>query len=262
MGENLKAGTAIDGTDMRKKLADWFARPLGQYLLEREQRITGRLLERMFGYHILQIGAPADAVFFQDSPITHRILTRLEQEPEKTDCSLRCRADALPILADSMDVVILPHQLEYTDTPHKLLREIERILIGEGHLIVIGFNPWSLCGLWRLFLTWGDEPPWNGHFYGTSRIRDWFKLLELELIHTERFFYLPPVQRPGLVRRLRFLEKLGRYCWFYLGGIHIIVARKRVAPLTPLKVAWHTQRNTVTSGVTKPTARTREETRS
>ena len=243
---------------MRSQLTAWFERPLGRYLREQERRLTGRLLERMFGYHLLQIGVPSALALYQDSPITHRMLLRLEEEPREQDCSLYSRADALPILAGSMDVVILPHQLEYTDTPHRLLREIERILIGEGHLIIIGFNPWSLCGLWRLFLAWRDEAPWNGHFYTHARIKDWLSLLELELIHTERIFFLPPLQRPGLIRKLGFLEKLGRYCWSDLGGIHIMVARKHVAPLTPLKVNWHDRREAVASGVTRPTVRSQE----
>ncbi len=120
------------------------------------------------------------------------------------------------------------------------------------------FNPLSLCGLWRLFLFWRDRPPWNGRFYSHRRIRDWLSLLELEWIHTERLFYLPPVRQGGLIRKLGFLEKLGRYCWSYLGGVHIMVARKRVASLTPLKLAWQYRRNTVVSGFTKPTTRSRE----
>lgn len=258
MADNLKAALEKDSLTIREQLAKWFRQPSGRYLQSLEYRITARLLERMFGYHIVQIGAPSESSFYRASPITHKILIRMEQEPDIPECSLQCRADAVPILADTMDVVILPHQLEFTDTPHKLLREIERILIGEGYLIIIGFNPWSLCGLWRLSLSWRDQAPWNGRFYSHARIRDWLSLLDMEWVHTERVFYLPPIQQSGLIKKLGFLEKLGRYCWSYLGGVHIIVARKHVAPLTPLKLAWQRRRNAVVSGVTKPTTRSRE----
>lgn len=236
----------------------WFARLPGSDLVQQELRIMQRLLPRMFGYHIVQIGAAAAKPYYSDSPISHRMLLQVEDEGRMDGTSLQCSTDALPILAESMDVVMLPHTLEFTATPHKLLRECERILIEEGYLIIIGFNPWSLCGLWRLFLSWRGLPPWNGHFYSHKRIHDWLSLLDLELIRTERCFYRPPLQRTVLMRRLGFLEKLGGYCWSYFGGVHIMVARKRVVALTPLKVSWRSERRVIGAGVAEPSARIRE----
>lgn len=239
---------------VRAQLAAWFARPPGSLLAQLERQTMDRLLPRMFGYHIGQIGSIGAEPYYRHSPISHQLLLQVEEE-ENDAASLRCRTDALPIRAESMDVVILPHTLEFTEMPHRLLRECERILIGEGHLIIMVFNPWSLCGLWRLFLAWRDVPPWNGHFYRHARIKDWLSLLDLELIHSERVFYRPPLRQVSIMRRLGFLEKLGRYCWPYFGGVHIMVARKRVVPLTPLKVSWRSRRRMITSGVAEPTAR-------
>ena len=242
----------------RTHMPAWFARLPGSALVQQELQIMERLLPRMFGYHIVQIGSAAAQPYYTDSPISHRMLLQVEEEGRMDGTSLQCRTDALPILAESMDVVILPHTLEFSATPHKLLRECERILIEEGHLIIIGFNPWSLCGLWRLFLAWRGLPPWNGHFYSHNRIKDWLSLLDLELIRTERCFYRPPLQRTKLMRRLGFLEKLGGVCWPYFGSVHIIVARKRVVALTPLKVRWRSDRRMLAAGVAEPSARVHE----
>jgi SAM-dependent methyltransferase len=251
-----KGGQPRDAAGTNRR--SWFARLPGSDLVQQELRIIEQLLPRMFGYHIVQIGSAAGRPYYNDSPISHRMLLRVEEEGHVDGTSLQCRTDSLPILAESMDVVILPHTLEFTATPHKLLRECERILIEEGHLIIIGFNPWSLCGLWRLFLSWRGAPPWNGHFYSHNRIKDWLSLLDLELIRTERCFYRPPLQRSSLMRRLGFLEKLGGACWSYFGGVHIMVARKRVMALTPLKVSWRSDRRLIAAGVAEPSARIRE----
>lgn len=240
---------------VRTRLAAWFARTPGMILAGEERRIVERLLPRMFGYHIVQIGGTDGEPLYGASPISHRILAGVEEEAGAGAPALRCATDSLPFLAESLDVVILPHTLEFSATPHRLLRECERILIGEGHLIILGFNPWSLYGLWRLCLSWRGEPPWNGHFYRHARIKDWLSLLDLELVCTERCFFRPPLRRPRLLQRLGFVETLGRYCWSIFGGVHIMVARKHVAQLTPLRPSWRDRRAVVSSGVAEPSAR-------
>lgn len=251
-GDGAPAG--VGGAPMQ----DWFARLPGTALVGQELQVMQQLLPRLFGYHIVQIGMPAGQPYFRDSPISHRLQLQVEGQECVAEATLRCRTDALPLLAESMDVVLLPHTLEFSATPHKLLRECERILIEDGHLIIIGFNPWSLCGLWRLFLRWRGAPPWNGRFYSHNRIKDWLSLLDLELLRTTRCFYRPPLQRESFMRRLRFLEKLGAYCWSYFGGVHIMVARKRVVPLTPLKVRWRREPGVIGAGVAEPSARMRK----
>lgn len=239
----------------REKLKSWFSHSLGGDLLEQESCMLGQILPNLFGFHILQIGSLSQKQFLADSCISHKVLMQLEEELACSDTALQCSADYLPILSDSIDVVVLPHLLEFRDSPYQLLREVERVLIGEGYLIIIGFNPWSFCGLWRIFLAWRDEPPWNGHFYGMARIKDWLSLLGFELVKTEKFFYRPPLQNMRIMRKLFFMEKLGKFFWPWFGSVQIIVAKKRVIPLTPLKVNLRDRRSVITSGIAEPTTR-------
>ncbi len=254
---NLNSGAL----SLSSKLKIWFGRPLGNYIRERERHILDGILPDLFGYHFMQIGTVFGDSILESTRIGHRILVQLEEEGEvQSGADMVCASDLLPIAADTMDVVVLPHVLEYSPNPHKLLREIERILIGEGHLVITGFNPWSLCGIWRLLLAWRDEPPWNGHFFSYARIKDWFSLLDFELVRIERFFYRPPLMNMKLMNRLSFLEKLGNHCWSVFGGVYIIVVKKRVVLLTSVKLTWHKRRRMIESGIVEPTARNRTDT--
>ncbi len=240
----------------RERVKRWFEQPLGVSLLDRERSIISTILPNLFGFHVMQIGSICTDDFLGSSRISHQILMSLEDELPSGRAGLQCSAEFLPIASDSMDVVVLPHVLEFCSNPHKMLREIERILIGEGHLVIIGFNPLSFCGLWRLFLAWRDDPPWNGLFFSFNRIKDWFSLLDFEIIRIERFFHKPPLMNMNIMSKLNFLEKLGNYGWSYFGGIHIIVAKKRVIPLTPISATWYKRRKMISSGIVEPTTRT------
>ena len=241
---------------VRQKLIDWFEQPLGTLLLEKEQAYIDKILPDLFGYHLMQIGLLHGDKLFNSTRISHGFVIQLDEEGAlKKGTALQGVADSLPIASDCLDVVVLPHVLEFSPNPHKILREIERILIGDGHLIIIGFNPWSLCGIWRILLAWREEPPWCGHFFSYHRIRDWFTLLDFELVNLERFFYCPPIKNMKIMTKIDFFEKLGKYCWSIFGGIYIVNVKKRVVPLTPVKDIWLKRRSMLESGLVEPTTR-------
>lgn len=244
---------------VRQRLMDWFARAPGAELFEMEIRALNRVLPGLFGYHLVQLGNTLQQSVFSASRISHRVLVQLQDDArlEVVAPQLVSSDESLPFQSDSVDVMLLPHVLEYAENPHKVLREVERVLIGDGHLILLGFNPWSLFGLWRLCLVWREEPPWCGHFYGLARVKDWLSLLDFEIVRVQRFFYRPPLRSKTWMRRFSFQEKLGKYCWPYLGGVYLIVAKKRVIPLTPIRLRWHSKRRMIASGVTEPSARSR-----
>jgi SAM-dependent methyltransferase len=240
---------------IRQLLRTWFEKPPGINLLQVEQIKATQYLADLFGYHIVQLGCLHDDDFISASRISHKLILQLDEQLNRscrTDAV--CCADALALASDSMDVVFMPHVLEYTSNPHRLLREVERILIGDGHLVIIGFNPWSLWGLWRIFHCWRKAMPWRGHFFGLARIKDWLSLLDLELIRMERFFFRPPLRNGRLMNRLGFLESLGKNCWPWFGSAYIIIARKRLLPLTSIKMRWRDKRRII-SGIAEPSTR-------
>ncbi len=241
---------------MRERVLDWFSTPLGKLVIKQERHILEQVLPDLFGYHFMQIGLVHESGLLECTRINHHFIAQLNEETEVVPgAAVRCQADALPIASDSIDVVVMSHVLEFSETPHKILREIERVLIGEGHLIIVGFNPWSLFGLWRLLLAWRDEPPWCGHFFTYNRIRDWFTLLDFELISLNRTFYRPPFQNQKFMGKLQFMEKIGKYCWKAFGGVYVVVIRKQVIPLTPVKDLWSKRRSMIKSSIAEPSTR-------
>lgn len=239
-----------------RQFREWLAQPPGSELLRMEQAAVGRMLPELFGYHIVQVGRMRDADLLGSSRIAHKAVLDLDPAGSgEAGASMVCSAESLPLAPDSVDVIVLPHVLEFSANPHRVLREIERVLIGDGHLVLTGFNPWSCWGLWRLFLWWRDTAPWCGHFYGLARIRDWLALLDLELLKVTRLFYRPPLRHAPALARLAILEQFGRHAWPFLGGAYVLVAKKRVIPLTSSRMRWRARRGVIASGLAEPTAR-------
>ena len=251
----LKAYRCKDLATAREGLRSWYRLPLGEEWEQIEQTILAETLADRFGYHLLQIGRPMNRDLCANSRIKHRInlaLTLAQQA--QADCTLYALPEQLPLASGTLDVVVLPHVLSLAAQPHEVLREVERVLIPEGHVIILGFNPWSLFGLRRLLLGWNNDSPWCGHFYSSMRIRDWLTLLGFDTEVQRYYFYRPPLSRSGLLQRLGFLERWGSRFWPVFGGGYMLVARKRVTTLTPIRPRWRSHR-LISVGSAESTAR-------
>ncbi len=243
--------------EIRRCLRGWYNRPTGQLLLEMEREQLDDALATLFGYHIVQVGSLLGDGLMGGSRISHRVLLDPDRDGETHHPAIRAYPDALPVASDCVDVVLLPHTLEFERDPHQILREADRVLIPEGHVVVLGFNPWSLWGLRRLLRQRKQHtPPWAGDFLSVTRVKDWMALLGFEVVLVKRYFYRPPLKRRGVMARLQFLEKLGARLWPGLSGAYMLVARKKVATLTPIKQRWRPRRKLV-GDLAGPTTRSR-----
>ncbi len=231
----------VSAAHSRKRLRDWYHSEVGQALGDQEQYQLDEVLSNLFGYHLVQLGHPLERDLLEASRIHHRVV--VESESENVP-AVSCLSDfcALPFASDSLDVVVLPHTLEFEHDPHQLLREVERTLIPEGHVVILGFNPWSLWGWLRVLVGWRHHVPWCGHFFSTLRIRDWLALLGFDTVLVRGYFYRPPIQHKGVLQRLLPLERWGGHWWPFAGAGYILVAKKRVTTLTPIKPRWRSQR--------------------
>ena len=242
---------------MRQKFSSWFNSPLGKTVYAAELDQLQDILPGLFGYHILQYAYSSESNFLMSSRIAAKTMLFLDAAELKKDItSVQTSAEELPIAADSIDVIVLPHILEYSKDAHKLLREMERVLIGDGHVVIIGINPLSLWGLWHLFLCWWGDMPWSARLISIPRIKDWLSLLDFEVEKTKCFFFSPPLRNENLLKKFMPLERLGRYCWPILGGLYVVVAKKRVVPLNPIKMQWRAKRHMIRPGAIEPTTRT------
>jgi SAM-dependent methyltransferase len=241
-----------------RALTGWYENEPGKTLAAVEQEQIGGVLANLFGYHLLQLGNTIPCDLLSNSRIRHRMVMLRPgvNPPAVADTGVFTgEPDQMPIGNDAIDVVLTPHVLEYAASPHEVLREVERILIPEGHVVIVGFNPWSLWGLMRLLTGWNKRVPWCGRFYSSARIRDWLALLGFETIFNRTFFFRPPFNHAGLLQRLEFLERAGGSWWPRLGGVYIVVAKKRVATLTPIKPRWRPRRSLLQGKLPEATAR-------
>ena len=250
----------VPRTQDRQRLREWYEQQLGQLLLEHERRELDGVLPNLFGYYLLQVGAAMDAYLLEASRIRHHVIvgshSPVHPGRDRTAHMARLCGNShmLPVQSDSVDVVVLPHTLEFDPSSHEVLREVERVLVAEGHVVILGFNPWSLWGLWRLLRGRRRmHPPWHGSFRGIYRIKDWLSLLGFDVVMARTYFFRPPLQREAMMRRFEWLERLGRRWWPYLGGAYIIVAKKRVTTLTPIKPRWRPRRSLLQPDAAKPT---------
>ena len=236
-------------------LAPWLKTPPGRYLLAWEQAQLDRCVVDVFGFHALQLGLPElDALRANRMP--HRWLAVDHQQALEVESGtasqvpdpaanvapraivLQCDFDALPFDSNSLDLVVLPHSLELARDPHQALREVERVLMPEGRVVIIGFNPGSLWALrqrlGRMVRGLGlraGEPlfmPSEGEFIGYWRLRDWLRLLSFEVEEGRFGCYRPPLASQPWLERFGWMERTGDRWWPVLGAVYMLVAVKRV----------------------------------
>ena len=241
--------------DTSDALREWFSSEAGTTSLRSVVAAVERILPDLFGYHLVMVGDYIDRELVASSRISHQIIIG-DRHRDNRAVSLVASQQALPLEENSVDVLVLPHTLDFSKDPHQLLREAERVLIGEGHMIVLSYNPWSFYGLWRGLLGWREGIPWRGRFISQTRIKDWLKLLGFDIEQAFKAGFRPPFKRAGVNRRFEFMEQLGAYCWPFFGNVSIIVAKKRVTSVTPLKTSWETRRRVLAGGgVVEPSTR-------
>ena len=213
----------------------WYQSPLGGYLLDQLKARLAPVLSTSFGYYALQLGCEnLAAEILQSSRVNHSF----SLGPGAVAVDAQALHAELPIATDSTDLVILMHALSQTQQPHAILREVNRVLIPDGKLIIIDFNPVSLWGLRHLFQGWLDDAPWAGHYYTASRMDDWASLLGFEKLHDYKCGHILPLNYQKLIDHSRILNKFSERWLSFSGALNVLVFQKNTVPLTPVKNSW------------------------
>lgn len=231
-------------------------------LLAREQALLDAAVADVFGFHALQLGLP-ELPALAANRMPHRWSA---SECASPGAALVTDFSALPFPADSLDLVVLAHTLEASADPHATLREVHRVLVPEGRVVIAGLNPVSLWG-WRsqppLWRRWGKRRTagGSGEWIGYWRLRDWLRLLGFEVEDAQFACYRPALTSEAWFERLAWMEWLGRRWWPIFGSVYFVVAVKRVPGMRLLSPAWKSgaKRQVATVPVARNTAATGEE---
>ncbi len=206
-------------------LERWFDSERGQRLLSRERELLYPALAEAFGYHLLQLSVDARIELYDNC----RVQRKFRAHPFDPSLDVLCHGEQLPFASESLDVVILHHVHEFIDDPYQVLREIQRVIIPYGQVMILGFNPWSPLGAYAGFHRWLPESHWQNHLITSRRMKDWLGLLGFETVSVDYGLRLPRRDRP-------WMDALARRWPF--GDFYQIVAIKQVASINPVKPRW------------------------
>ncbi|MGA8205722.1 MAG: methyltransferase domain-containing protein [Woeseiaceae bacterium] len=212
----------------------WLASPLGEALLAAESRNVEEALDGIFGEECVQLGLWGGAQTFLRHARTQR--KALIEQTAGEGVSAVGLLHRLPLANDSVDCVLLPHVLDYSDRPHAILREVDRVLTAHGHLVILGFKTGGLWGIRRL-VPGAGLPPGADYLVSERRLRDWLQLLDMQIHGITRYFFRWPL--PGKRRKLTpRWEARGQRWWPEFAACYMLTAQKRVVPLTPVRPQW------------------------
>ena len=203
----------------RNKLGDWYLHtPWGQILLNHELEYLTKSVCAAYNEVVLQIGT-----LEWEPPVLDRTCYRkffiLDTNEKNQQGQMVASLQALPIHGESVDVVIMPHILEFADDQHQLLREVDRILKPEGHLYYLGFAPLGLFGLLHYWPGNKNQAPWCGHFIGQHKMLDRLSLLNFEAKVAARFRIKP--NKPGFTAAYAIKAIKRRYTVIPLGPARV-----------------------------------------
>jgi hypothetical protein len=218
-------------------------------------------LSQVFGYHALLYTTLAKSLI--DSNLSIKSQFVIEQniseitQSEKNQLSLFCAFDELPIASDCIDLAFLPNILQNASDPHQVLREVERVLIPEGTVILIGRNPFSWQGIKTLLTRWREKQQPIMPDFSKGRIADWFRLLGFE---TEKLINISisnnQLQNTQLYPWVKKIAQIFCSCFC---SYYIIIASKKVSTLTPIRPSWKSNKQLVPPRLAEPSVKTQVE---
>jgi SAM-dependent methyltransferase len=240
--------------DRDAALTAWWQTPLGCALLAAESELLGEALEDVFGWEFLQVGAWGSSRDLLSCSRTRR-QTVVAAPGFPGGADIIGRPAQLPVISDSVDAALLPHTLEFASDPYAILREVDRVLVGEGQLLVLGFRPWSLWGM-RARWSRSGFPPGMRRVLSERRLREWLVLLGYEVAEVHSYLYCSPWSK-GLSKGEGTGRILRRGLTHPLpASAYLLKARKRIYTLTPIRPRLR-EKPAVLGGLVKPTTRSR-----
>jgi len=244
---------------LRKRLSKFETIGLSESRIALTQKKLEPILAGIFGYHALLYSETAKRIVADKLCIKNSMVLS-EQPPslrktvlEDSKVDLVCRYQELPIASDCIDLVVLPETLQHSQTPHQILRESERVLIPEGHIILLMANPFSWMPVKQRILGWLTGNNTGRKSIGRYRLRDWFRLLGFELVSEVPVCITDKKIQQGNL--YSWFKKASGFVCNYLSSYYIIVAKKKVSTMTPIRPSWRRNKKLVNPRIAEPSVR-------
>lgn len=166
----------------RNFLFECYQTAKGQLLLQSEAEFLRRSITVSCKQSILQIGELGwESQFIDCSLYRSFVVLDIRNSGLCETRRIMAQPCSLPVQEDSVDMIILPHLLEFESNQHQTLREIERVLKPEGKLIILNFNPWNWWIRYKYLSTQVKDDLLMRSFISRYKIIDWLKLLNFEV---------------------------------------------------------------------------------
>ncbi len=216
----------------------WYRSASGVEAAQGVQTAVAEMSSEVFGYYAVQLGELAQQyTLLQDSRISNCFTVATVASAEAAD--LVADAAALPLAFDNIDLVVASHVLDCAHDPHQILREIERVLVPEGHCILISYNPFSWYGLrlgWKRLCRQGAPT-----LYTSFRLKEWFTVLGFEVLEIRTTGFRARTEAPKRFWWLRLLPMLLTHYRRLFGNVRLIHVRKKVSKMTLIKSSRRAQ---------------------
>jgi SAM-dependent methyltransferase len=213
-----------------KMAVKWIETSAAINLLEAERQLLQVGLPNLHGHYLLQYSA-WDQKILDTTTLDYDLFVSHGIEGGAQVDFLQ-----MPFRDNTIDCVLLHHVIEQSENPHQSLREAARIVVPNGYIVIVAFNPWSCLGLSRYIPL--NNGPKSGHYISSNRVSDWLNLLGFRVEQVEATHFLPaPIASmvPDLSKKV---DSAARGLGFSFGGAYILIARKLVAGRTPIRQQW------------------------
>jgi SAM-dependent methyltransferase len=223
-------------------MANWFDSVLGDALHEAEEEVISKILPARYYEVVVDVGPGRISAF--SGIQSERRVCLAPPSTANLPTGVTARLEQLPLMARTVDLVLLRHSLDFAVDPRHALREVVQSMAPEGLVVICGFNRFGLWGAAKMIRR-TKQTPWNGRYLSLGRLHDWLSLLQLKVVGGRTCFYRPPLQSSRWLEGLAFMEAMGDRWWPLLGGAYVVVARKRSASarLVPVQEQFRRRAN-------------------
>lgn len=186
------------------------------------------------GHHLMYHGLDTDTECLIASPVRHKFRIGLPWQRGIIQADAWMKSSDWPLPDQSVDVVVMQHSLDFTRRPHQMIREASRVLVPNGHIVIIGFNPWGWWGWLRRLQPFASHMPWVANMVSMRRLKDWLALLDFSVRDSATLGHLWPISLLPERFSLR-VDGVLAGSPMAMGNFYMIVAQKTTLGMTRLR---------------------------